>query len=106
MQKEKYTIENITNILNKVNGIEVFKTEIKILKSATIGMKTLSKVDFLKRNGYTVIYVDSLNKIKDVKGNNEDFEEHRRKKKKKGIDVLSNVKSKMKLSNFKINKQL
>ena len=104
MQKEKYTVENITNILNKINGIEVSKTEIKILKSATIGMKTLSKVDFLKINGYTVIYVDSLSKAKDVKGNKEDFEEQRRKKKKKGIDVLSNVKSKMKLSNFKINK--
>lgn len=105
MQKEKYTIENVRNILNKINGIEVSNIEVKILKTATVGMKTLSKVDFLKKNGYTVVYVDSLNKTKDIKGNKEDFEEYRRKKKKKGIDVLSNVKSKMKLSNFKINKQ-
>lgn len=105
MDNKKYTVENIVNVLNRIQGIEVSKAEIKILKSITLGMKTLSKVDFLKKNGYAVIYVDSLNKIKDVKSNKGDFEEHRRKKKKKGIDVLSNVKSKMKLSNFKINKQ-
>ena len=105
MDNKKYTVENIVNVLNRIQGIEVSKNEIKILKSVTLGMKTLSKVDFLKKNGYTVIYVDSLNKVRDIKGNKENFEEHRRKKKKKGIDVLSNVKSKMKLSNFKINKQ-
>lgn len=104
MQKEKYTIENITSVLNKAPGIQISKLIIKVDKNATFGTKTLGKIDFLKKNGYTVMYVDSLSKIKFNKDNKEDFEEHRRKKKKKGIDVLSNVKEKMKMSNFKIKK--
>ena len=104
MEKEKYTIENITKILNKVTGVQITKSTIKVDKNTILGIKTLSKIDFLKKNGYNIIYVDSLKKVKEVKSNKDNIEEDRRKKKKKGIDVLSNVKSKMKLSNFKIKK--
>ena len=104
MEKEKYTIENIIKILNKVQGIQITKNSIKVDKKAILGIKTLSKIDFLKKNGYNVIYVDFLKKVKEVKSNKDNIEGDRRKKKKKGIDVLSNVKSKMKLSNFKIKK--
>jgi len=104
MEKQKYTVENITSVLNRTQGIQISKLVIKVDKNATFGIKTLSKIDFLKRNGYTVVYVDSLNKVKFTKDNKEDFEEQRRKKKKKGIDVLSNIKEKMKMSNFKIKK--
>lgn len=104
MEKEKYTVENIVNILNKIAGIEITKTQVKIIKDSTFGTKTLGKIDFLKKNGYTIIYVDSLKKVKENKGIKDDFEENKRKKKKKGIDVLSDVKSKMKMSNFKIKK--
>lgn len=104
MEKEKYTIENITSVLNRTQGIQVSKLVVKVDKNITFGIKTLSKIDFLKKNGYTVVYVDSLSKIKFTKDNKEDFEEPKRKKKKKGIDVLSNVKEKMKMSNFKIKK--
>ena len=104
MEKEKYTIENLIKILNKVQGIQITKNSIKVDKKAILGIKTLSKIDFLKKNGYNVIYVDFLKKVKEVKSNKDNIEGDRRKKKKKGIDVLSNVKSKMKLSNFKIKK--
>lgn len=104
MEKEKYTIENIKNVLNRIQGIQLSKDTIKVDKTAIFGTKTLGKIDFLKKNGYTVVYVDSFKKVKEDKDNKENFEEQRRKKKKKGIDVLSNVKSKMKMSNFKIKK--
>lgn len=107
MEKEKYTVENIVKILNKVAGIEITQSQAKIIKLSTygtFGAKTWGKIDFLKKNGYNVTYVDSLSKVKFTKDNKENFEEQRRKKKKKGIDVLSNVKEKMKMSNFKIKK--
>ncbi|MBP3201308.1 MAG: hypothetical protein J6M39_06635 [Lachnospiraceae bacterium] len=104
MEKEKYTVENIKNVLNRVQGIQLSKDTIKVDKNATFGTKTLGKIDFLKKNGYTVVYVDSFKKVKEDKSNKEDFGEQQRKKKKKGIDVLSNVKSKMKMSNFKMKK--
>lgn len=104
MEKEKYTIENITSVLNKTQGIQISKLVIKIDKNTTFGTKTWGKIDFLKKNGYTVEYTDSLKKVKEDRGNKEDFEEQKRKKKKKGIDVLSNMKEKMKMSNFKIKK--
>jgi len=104
MEKEKYTVENITSVLNRTQGIQISKLVIKVDKNTTFGTKTLGKIDFLKKNGYTIIYVDSLKKIKEDKGNKEDFEEHRGRKKKKGIDVVSGVKSAMKMSNFKIKK--
>lgn len=104
MDKEKYTVENIKNILKRILGIQISKDTITIDKNVVFGNKTLGKIDFLKKNGYNVVYVDSFKKVKENKGNKEDFEEQRRKKKKKGIDVLSNVKSKMKMSNFKIKK--
>lgn len=104
MEKEKYTIENITSVLNKTQGIQVSKLVIKVDKNTTFGTKTLGKIDFLKKNGYSVEYTDSLSNKKAPKDNKEDFEEHRRRKKKKGIDVVSGVKSAMKMSNFKIKK--
>ena len=104
MEKQKYTVENITSVLNRTQGIQISKLVIKVDKNATFGIKTLSKIDFLKRNGYTVVYVDSLSKVKFTKDDKEDFEEQKRKKKKEGIDVLSNIKEKMKMSNFKIKK--
>lgn len=104
MEKEKYTVENITKILNKTQGIQISKLVIKVDKNATFGTKTLGKIDFLKKNGYSVEYINSLEHKKVNKSNKEDFEEHKRKKKKKSIDVLSGVKSAMKMSNFKIKK--
>lgn len=104
MEKQKYTVENITSVLNRTQGIQISKLVIKVDKNATFGTKTLGKIDFLKKNGYTIVYVDSLSKVKFTKDDKEDFEEQKRKKKKKGIDVLSNVKEKMKMSNFKIKK--
>ena len=104
MEKEKYTVENIVNILNKIAGIEITRTQVKIIKGSTFGTKTLGKIDFLAKNGYSIEYIDSLSIKKAPKVNKDDFEENKRKKKKKGIDVLSDVKSKMKMSNFKIKK--
>ena len=104
MEKEKYTVENIRNVLNKIQGIQVSKDTIKVDKNTTFGTKTLGKIDFLKKNGYNVIYADSFKKVKEDKSNKEDFEEQKRKKKKKRIDILSDVKSTMKMSNFKIKK--
>lgn len=104
MEKEKYTVEHIKNVLCKLQGIQISKDVIKVDKKAIFGTKTLGKIDFLKKNGYSVIYVDSLVKVKENKGTKEDFEEHKRKKKKKGINVLSDIKSKMKISNLKIKK--
>lgn len=104
MEKEKYTVENITNVLNKTPGIQISKLVIKVDKNTTFGTKTWGKIDFLKKNGYIIEHIDSLKKVKEDRVNKEDFEEQRRKKKKKGIDVLSNMKEKMKMSNFKIKK--
>lgn len=104
MEKEKYTIENITSVLNKTQGIQISKLVIKVDKNATFGTKTLGKIDFLKKNGYTIVYVDSLSNKKALKDNKDDFEEYKRKKKKKGVDIFSGVKSIMKMSNFKIKK--
>jgi len=104
MEKEKYTIENITSVLNKTQGIQISKLVIKVDKNTTFGTKTLGKIDFLKKNGYSIEYTDSLSNKKAPKDNKEDFEEHRGRKKKKGIDVVSGVKSAMKMSNFKIKK--
>lgn len=106
MEKEKYTVEDVVKILNKVTGIEA-QAQVKIIKLSTygtFGTKTWGKIDFLKKNGYDVEYIDSLKKVKEDKGDKEEFGEQRRKKKKKGIDVLSNIKEKMKMSNFKIKK--
>lgn len=104
MEKEKYTIENITSVLNKLQGIKISKLVIKIEKGSNFGTKTLGKIDFLTKNGYSIEYVDSFSNKKAPKGNKDDFEEPKRKKKKKGIDVISGVKSAMKMSNFKVKK--
>lgn len=104
MEKEKYTVENITSVLNKLQGIKISQLVIKIEKNSNFGTKTLGKIDFLAKNGYSIEYVDSLKKVKENKGTKDDFEEHKRKKKKKGINVLSDIKSKMKMSNLKIKK--
>ncbi len=104
MEKEKYTVENIMRILNKIEGIKISKLVIKIEKGSNFGTKTLGKIDFLVKNGYSIEYVDSLNNKKVSKSNKDDFEEPKRKKKKKGIDVISGVKSAMKMSNFKVKK--
>lgn len=104
MEKEKYTIENITSVLNRTQGIQISKLVIKVDKNTTFGTKTLGKIDFLKKNGYSIEYTDSLSNKKAPKDNKEDFEEYRGRKKKKGIDVVSGVKSAMKMSNFKIKK--
>ncbi len=104
MEKEKYTIENITSVLNKLQGIKISKLVIKIEKDSNFGTKTLGKIDFLVKNGYSIKYIDSLSNKKASKSNKDDFEEPKRKKKKKGIDVISGVKSAMKMSNFKVKK--
>ena len=104
MEKEKYTVENITNILNKTQGIRISKSTIKIEKNSNFGIKTLGKIDFLTKNGYSVEYIDSLSNKKAPKDNKDDFEEFKRKKKKKGIDIISGVKTVIKMSNLKVKK--
>ena len=104
MEKEKYTIENITSVLNKLQGIKISKLVIKIEKGSNFGTKTLGKIDFLVKNGYSIEYFDFLSNKKASKSNKDDFDEPKRKKKKKGIDVISGVKSAMKMSNFKVKK--
>ena len=104
MEKEKYTVENITNILNKTQGIRISKSTIKIEKNSNFGIKTLGKIDFLTKNGYSVEYIDSLSNKKAPKDNKDDFEESKRKKKKKGIDIISGVKTVIKMSNLKVKK--
>lgn len=104
MKKEIYTVENVCRILNSIPGVQVKGKVIKTLQTATIGNKTWGKIDFLKKNGYTHTIVTKIENKKEVKVTDEDFEEVRRKKKKNGIDTLSNVKSIMKMSNFKMKK--
>lgn len=104
MEKEKYTVENIINILNKTQGIRISKSTIKIEKNSNFGIKTLGKIDFLTKNGYSIEYIDSLSNKKALKDNKDDFEEPKRKKKKKGIDIISGVKTVIKMSNFKVKK--
>ena len=104
MEKEKYTVENITNILNKTQGIKISKSIIKIEKNSNFGIKTLGKIDFLTKNGYSIEYIDSLSTKKAPKDNKDDFEEPKRKKKKKGIDIISGVKTVIKMSNLKVKK--
>lgn len=104
MEKEKYTVENITNILNKTQGIKISKSIIKIEKNSNFGIKTLGKIDFLTKNGYSIEYIDSLSSKKAPKDNKDDFEEPKRKKKKKGIDIISGVKTVIKMSNLKVKK--
>lgn len=104
MEKEKYTVENIINILNKTQGIKISKSIIKIEKNANFGIKTLGKIDFLIKNGYSIEYIDSLSNKKAPKDNKDDFEEPKRKKKKKGIDIISGVKTVIKMSNLKVKK--
>lgn len=104
MEKEKYTVENITNILNKTQGIRISKSTIKIEKNSNFGIKTLGKIDFLTKNGYSIEYIDSLSIKKALKDNKDDFEEFKRKKKKKGIDIISGVKTVIKMSNLKVKK--
>lgn len=104
MEKEKYTVENITNILNKIQGIKISKSIIKIEKNSNFGIKTLGKIDFLTKNGYSIEYIDSLSIKKAPKDNKDDFEEPKRKKKKKGIDIISGVKTVIKMSNLKVKK--
>ena len=104
MEKEKYTVENITNILNKTQGIRISKSTIKIEKNSNFGIKTLGKIDFLTKNGYSIEYIDSLSNKRALKDNKDDFEESKRKKKKKGIDIISGVKTVIKMSNLKVKK--
>lgn len=104
MEKEKYTVENIINILNKTQGIKISKSIIKIEKNSNFGIKTLGKIDFLTKNGYSIEYIDSLSIKKAPKDNKDDFEEPKRKKKKKGIDIISGVKTVIKMSNLKVKK--
>lgn len=104
MEKEKYTVENIINILNKTQGIRISKSTIKIEKNSNFGIKTLGKIDFLTKNGYSIEYIDSLSIKRAPKDNKDDFEEFKRKKKKKGIDIISGVKTVIKMSNLKAKK--
>lgn len=104
MEKEKYTVENIINILNKTQGIRISKSTIKIEKNSNFGIKTLGKIDFLTKNGYSIEYIDSLSIKRALKDNKDDFEEFKRKKKKKGIDIISGVKTVIKMSNLKVKK--
>lgn len=104
MNKEVYTIENVCRILNSTPGIQVKAKVIKTLETATIGNKTWGKIDFLKKNGYTHVFVTTIDNKKEYKDYKEEIEAPRRKKKKNNIDALSNVKSIMKMSNFKIKK--
>lgn len=104
MKKETYTVESVCHILNSIPGIQVKGKVVQTLQTATIGNKTWGKIDFLKKNGYTHTFVTKIENKKEPKVLDEDFGEVKRKRKKNGIDTLSNVKSIMKMSNFKTNK--
>lgn len=104
MGKETYTIENVCRILNNTPGIQVKGKVIKTMQTAIIGTKTWGKIDFLKKNGYTHMFVATMENKKESKGYKEDSETPKRRKKNNGIDALTNVKSIMKMSNFKIKK--
>lgn len=104
MKKEVYTVENICRVLNGMPGIQVKGTVIKTVQTAVIGNKTWGKIDFLKKNGFTHMFVASLENKKEAKVPKDEFEAPKRRKKNNGIDALSNVKNIMKPSNFKIKK--
>lgn len=104
MTKEIYTIESVVRALNRIPGIKVTDKTIRTAIGLNIGIKIWSKIDFLKKNGYKHLPTSSIKSEKVNKGSKEDFEGVRRKKKKKGIDTVTNVKSIMKPSNFKIKK--
>ena len=103
MNKETYTVESVVRALNKLPGISIKGTTIRTLETITIGTKTWGKIDFLRKNGYNRMVVSSMGNNKVDRDIKEDIEEHRRRKKKK-IDTLSEVKEIMKQSNFKVKK--
>lgn len=104
MSKESYTVESVVRTLNRQAGIRVEGNTIRTAVGITMGCKTWGKIDFLKKNGFKHLITNSIKPDKVNKGPKEDFEEHKRKKKKNGIDTLSGVKAIMKPSNFRIKK--
>ena len=104
MTNKTYTVEDVVRILNKLPGIRVADKTIRTAKGLNIGSKVWGKIEFLKKQGFKHLITDSIKPSKVDKGSKEDFEEVRRKKKKRGIDTITNVKSIMKPSNFKIKK--
>lgn len=104
MAKEIYTVENVIWILNKVPGIKIKGNTIQIVEGINIGIKVWGKIDFLKKNGFSLNTVSSSSVVKEEKDSKKEFEERKRKKKNKSIDAISGVKSVMKMSNFKIKK--
>lgn len=104
MAKEIYTVESVVRTLNKVSGIKIKGNTIQTIEGAALGMKVWGKIDFLRKNGFNLVTVNSSKLDKEDKSSKRDFEEPRRKKKKKSIDAISGVKSVMKMSNFKIKK--
>lgn len=104
MSKEPYTIENVSRHLNSLPGITIQKTTIKINQNVSVGIKVLGKINFLKSQGFNVVYSSSTEANKRTK---EDFEVERpvkRRKHKSGIDAVSSVKNAMKGINIKIKK--
>lgn len=104
MAKEIYTVESVIWTLNKVPGIKIKGNTIQIVEGVNIGIKVWGKIDFLKKNGFSLTTINSSNIIKEEKDSKKEFGERKRKKKNKSIDAISGVKSVMKMSNFKIKK--
>ena len=104
MAKDNYTVDEVVRTLNKVQGINVSGNIIRTMENLVIGIKVWGKIDFLKKNGFTHIISKTIKTSKVDKGNKENIDEYRRKKKKNGIDALSGVKAIMKPSNFKLKK--
>lgn len=104
MAKNDYTVNEVVRTLNKVQGINVSGNTIRTIENLVIGIKVWGKIDFLKKNGFTHVISKTIKNFKADKGDKENIEERRRKKKKNGIDALSGVKAIMKPSNFKLKK--
>lgn len=98
---EEYTIENVCRVLNRLPGIKVSGTTIVIKKDASLGIKAQGKIDFLVKQGYKINKVDEVKEDKSSKRSSGDFEEDKKRKRKKGIDVLGTMQKHTKFKKLK-----
>lgn len=104
MNKETYTIENVSQHLNRLPGIKIQGMTIKIARNNQIGTKTWGKIDFLKAQGFNIVWLDDIEVNKSNKENTEINKIKRKNKHKFTIDTIGSVKKIMKDINLKNKK--
>lgn len=104
MNKETYTVENVSRHLNSLPGISVQGATIKISPNTQIGTKTWGKIDFLRNNKFSIVYLATVEVNKKSKEDIEANRPIRKSKRKSTIDAVSSVKKVMKGINVKSKK--